>query len=511
MLCRNFQTCAALIAALLLLPGLATAQPQPPSWPTKQWPGSTPEEQGMDSNALAALVDFGAANAMDSLVVTRHGHIVAEAYYAPFKPGMRHRLNSATKGVLAALTGIAISQGKLSDTDRPMVEFFPERNISKLDQGKKSITLQHLLDMQSGLDWIEPLSDVVPESVNAMRRSADWLQFVLDRPMAKGPGAGFNYNSGNSHLLGAILTRQTGVPLKDFASEHLFQPLGILDVRWQRDPQGIYTGGFGLYLQSRDMAKLGYLYLRGGEWDGAQILPRNWVGKVFAARLPMTISATADWRYGDQWWTLPERDAYMAVGYNRQIILVMPRTGVVAALTGRRNYPFEAMLGLVARAVKADVPLAANPQGVALLERRSREVALEQAVTFPSPALAQQISGKTWRVAPNPFGVTAFTLHLGASASYQIERYLERGSRLTRTESYPLGQDGLFSAGDTVDGSAVVSRLRWTGPNTLTVVARRPGEAETDSYELQFFGNRVAIRHTNSFGATANLAGEAGE
>jgi CubicO group peptidase (beta-lactamase class C family) len=497
----------AFIAATLLCLPLA-AQTQAGPWPTQQWATATPEEQGMDSGALASLVDFGAANEMDSLVVTRHGRIVAEAYYAPFKPGMRHKLNSATKGVVATLTGIAIQQGKLAGTDRPVLEFFADRSIANVDDRKKAMTVQHLLDMTSGLDWKEPLTDQRPDSLFEMLRSPNWVQFVLDRPMAQAPGTAFNYSSGNSQLLSAILARQTGMAVPDFAAQQLFRPLGISGEQWRKDPQGIATGGFGLYLQTRDMAKIGYLYLRGGEWEGKQIVPRSWVDRVYQAKVPMMLSATTDLRYGDQWWILPARKAYMAVGYHRQIILVLPQTGVVVALTGRKNYPIDQMLDLVDQAVKSEMPLAANPAAATLLAQRVEAVAREKLLAAAAPALAQSISGKTYRLAPNNLGVREFTLRLGASPSYEIVSFVARGSSDTKKVSLPLGLNGQFAPADASDGAAVVSNASWTGPDTLTVVVRQPEEAETVRYVLKFTGKQVAVTHINAFGFQQNLTGE---
>ncbi|MCJ0763473.1 serine hydrolase domain-containing protein [Variovorax terrae] len=508
---QRFTCCllAGLLGGLPCLPAGAQAQPAGP-WPTQQWESSAPEEQGMDSRALAALVDFGAANEMDSLVVTRHGKLVAEAYYAPFRAGLRHRINSATKGVVAALTGIAIEQGRLKGTDQPVMELFADRAIANLDERKKAMTVQHLLDMTSGLDWTEPLSDAPPRSLIELERSANWVQYVLDRPMAQAPGTGFNYNSGGPHLLTAILARQTGMDVQDFAARHLFKPLGISDIRWRHDPQGIATGGLGLYLQTRDMAKLGYLYLRGGEWEGAQVVPRRWVERVYQARVPMNLSAAADWRYGDLWWTFPLRKAYMAVGYNRQIILVMPQLGLVAAMTGRKNYPFGALFDLMAQAAKSDQPLPPNPEAAALLARRIADVADEKpSAAAAAPALAERISGKTYRLAPNELGIKELTLHLSGQPSYDIVSYAARGSSETKTTTRPLGMDGRFSRLDPAAGDLVVSKASWTGPDTLSVTERWLEEAGTGNYVLQFTGSKVAIRYTDGLGRGGSLTGEA--
>jgi len=190
---------AILLATLALLSApLASAQQTTQPWPTRGWATSSPEEQGLSSERLARLVEFGARNDMDSVLVTRHGRIVLEATYAPFRAGLRHHIYSATKSVTSTLVGVALGEGLLDGTDRRVVDLFAGRTIANLDDAKKAITVQHLLDMTSGLAWQEGLSGA-SESYIAMVRSPDWQQFILDHPMAAAPGTRFFYSSGNSH------------------------------------------------------------------------------------------------------------------------------------------------------------------------------------------------------------------------------------------------------------------------------------------------------------------------
>jgi hypothetical protein len=231
---------------------------------------------------------------------------------------------------------------------------------------------------------------------------------------------------------------------------------------------------------------------------------------VYEAKVPMIFPPTTSTslRYGDQWWTHPERKVYMAVGYNRQIILVMPQEGVVAAMTGRKHYSFTQMLELMAQTVKSGSALAPNPEGAALLAQRVRDVASEKPVVAAAPALAQSISGKTYRLPPNNLGVTELTLHLTASPSYDIVRYVARGSSETRKVSQPLGLNGQFLPADSTNGAVFVSKASWTGPDTLTLVTRQPQEADTLRYVLKFTGNKVAINYINAYGVRQNLTGE---
>jgi CubicO group peptidase (beta-lactamase class C family) len=241
-------------------------------WPTAQWQTSTPEEQGMDSAALANLIDFGTTRSLDSLLLVRHGRIVLDAYYAPYAADIPHQINSVTKAVVGTLAAIAHSDGLLDSFDHPVLDFFPDRIFATADDGKNAITIQHLLDMTSGIDWKEPVNGR-PNSMFEMTGQPNWVKFVLDRPMAHAPGEVFNYNSGSTHLLSAILTRLTGRSAADYAQAKLFGPLGISVSNWRQDPQGLSSGGFGLALLPRDMAKIGYLYLRGGRWEDKTLLP----------------------------------------------------------------------------------------------------------------------------------------------------------------------------------------------------------------------------------------------
>src|SRR5258708_26426241 len=301
-----------------------------PIWPTKEWQTCTPEEQGMDSKERANLVDLGAKHSFDSLLVVRHGTIVAEAYYAPYAAGILHAVHSVTKAVISTLVAIVSEEGLLDSPSHRVLDLLDRRGIANLDGRKESITLQNLLDMTSGLAWIQPPYGGSP-SVTEMLHSPDWVKFILDAPMSNAPGAAFNYSDGDAQLLSAIITRLTGMSAMEYAKAKLFGPLGIREMFWAHDPQGISMAGYGLYLQPRDMAKIGYLYLRNGVWEGKQLLPATWVERIAHA----TAEPIGDFGHANLFWILPDKHVYMAAGAYRQVIMVFPDLAGLTWMTAR--------------------------------------------------------------------------------------------------------------------------------------------------------------------------------
>ena len=236
----------------------------------------------------------------------------------------RHELYSCTKSFVSTLAGIAIDQGALAGTGRRVLDFFPRETFKNQDERKEAMTVEHLLTMTTGLDWQEG-----DPAYRALYMSGDWTRYMLDLPMRDEPGQRFNYCSGCSHLLGAVVQSAAGTKLQDYARRNLFQPLGITDWRWEVDSQGTAIGGWGLQLTPRDMAKLGFLYLHQGAWDGKQVVSRAWVEE--ATRQHTTTDSPLG--YGYQWWTYPQWDAYTALGLYGQTIFVVPRLDLVVVTT----------------------------------------------------------------------------------------------------------------------------------------------------------------------------------
>ena len=303
----------------------AVTMPVSAYWPIDSWQESDPAEQGMDAVLLKkmfAKIDKQGRN-IDSIVVVRNGYIVTEKYYSPYEQDTLHEVYSITKSVVSALIGIAIHQGYINGVDDLVLDYFPERTFQNDNPLKRSITLEHLLTMSSGLEW----------DIDEMVASRDWVQYVLDQPMYFEPGTAFHYNSGNTHVLSAILQKTSSLSAYEFAQQHLFEPLGINDISWQEDILGISKGGWGMKMRPRDMAKLGYLYLNQGMWDGMQIIPTEWI-TASTKRYIQVPEPLEPWDLymGYSWW-LHEDGLYAAHGMKGQFIYVIPELDLVVVIT----------------------------------------------------------------------------------------------------------------------------------------------------------------------------------
>ena len=331
----------------------ATAQPAsaaPSYWPTAGWRTSSPAEQGMDAAKLGAMLEAVKSQNLNlhSLLVIRNGHIVSENYFGANGPNTRHELFSCTKSFIATLMGIAIDKGYVGGVGQMAAELLDGRTFQNESAAKSAMTLEHLLTMTTGLDWTEG-----DPTYRAMYGSRDWVRYVMDLPMRDQPGDDFNYCSGCSHVLSAIIQAKTRMNTRDFAEKELFRPLGITDVRWDADSQGIPIGGWGLQITPRDMAKLGYLYLRDGVWEGRQIVSSAWV----KAATEKHTSTDGPLGYGYQWWTYPHWGAYAALGRYGQMIFVVPDLDLIVVTTAAAD-GHDAIFGLIDQYI---VPAAQKP------------------------------------------------------------------------------------------------------------------------------------------------------
>lgn len=264
-----------------------------------------------------------------SSVIVRNGYIVDEYYKDGYDENSVFVLNSASKSVTSALIGIAVDMGLIESVDVPISTYFPQ----VLENGGywAEITIRHLLTHTSGID----MSDTA--DWYDWRSSANWVQYILDRSVTSRPGTVFNYSTGNTHLLSAILQQASGMTLEEFGKRYLFDPMEMNSASVSADAQGISDGGNGVSMNIYDMAKFGMLYLNGGEWQGSQLVSQDWVTQSTTVQFERD-SGSAD--YGYQWWvrTFGDHDypAYFAQGHAGQYIFVVPDLQLVIAMTS--NY-----------------------------------------------------------------------------------------------------------------------------------------------------------------------------
>lgn len=265
-----------------------------------------------------------------SLVVSHHGTIVLERYYNGARAASAANIKSASKSVISALVGIAVSRGLIKSVDQKIVDYFPEL-ASDPEPSKREITIDDLLTMRSGLE------STSGRNYGAWVQSPNWVRFVLRRPLIDEPGTRIEYSTGTSHLLSAIITKATKMSTWQFAQEQLARPLGFSLARWTQDPQGIYFGGNEMSMTPRQMTEFGELYLNGGKVGDRQVIAKSWIDRT---RVPRGRSRWgSDREYGMGFWIreLAGHDSYYAWGYGGQFIFIVPDKDLVIVTTSQSD------------------------------------------------------------------------------------------------------------------------------------------------------------------------------
>lgn len=468
-------------------------------WPTTVWLESTPEAQGVSSGALADAVAFAHAHlALHGLLIVRHGRIVLDAAFYPYRAGDRHDMASVTKSITSLLIGAAERRHQLERTDR-LGAILPEASDGG-DPRRAAITLESLLAMESGLDC--GFRNGQPE-LEAMTRSADWVRAGVAIPMRSRPGTEMGYCSVNYHLLSAVLSRVTGSSEAAFARQVLFGPLGITDVYWPADPQGRNHGWGDLQLRPRDAAKIGFLMLHGGRWDGGDIVSSEWVAWSTA---PHAAFGTTD-VYAHGWWTHrpSPKGFFEAVGRGGQRISVWPAKDVVIVETGGGFEPGD-LTSFLLRALASDSPLPTDPAAEARLRANVAGAAAGPSAqpVPPVPAIANTISGRTYVVEPNSAGLGSIGLQF-APGSEATATVGIAGRRLR----LPVGLDGVYRlSADTIETVHPAAKGAWTSADEFTLDLDLVGKINRYAIRLRF-GDAGRTVHVHLEEATGTSSADA--
>jgi CubicO group peptidase (beta-lactamase class C family) len=361
---------------LLLLPVMAvSAGAAQAPWPTSGWPVSTPELRGLPAGSFTSLtrrIRAGEFGYVDRMVVIYDGWLIVNERFAhdyraisrdkrspigcgegacsepddshqynylhpewhPFYQGRSiHTLQSVTKSVTSALIGVAIQRGEISGVRAGLISFLDGYDLSHADPRLRRVTLADLLTMRSGIEWHEtdrPLDET--NTAVQLERSPDWIRFTLEQPMEADPGRKWVANSGASQLLSQVIRQATGRHADEYADAHLFRPLGIRDWYWKKTPTGHPDTQGGLYLDAEQLAKIGWLYVNDGVWDGQRILPEGWVRE--SVRKHVENAGARGVGYGYQWWRVDWRNTeiWASFGYGGQMMLIVPAHRILAVI-----------------------------------------------------------------------------------------------------------------------------------------------------------------------------------
>ena len=373
-------------------------------------PRGLPEEQGVDSRGVLALLEGVAAAklSLHSLMLVRHGRVIAQGWWAPYAPHLRHTMYSLSKSFCATAVGIAAAEKRLSLDDK-VVSFFPNDLPEMVGARLADLRVRHLLMMGTG----HPGDSLFGPGFTVAAKN--WVKSVLSRPLEHAPGTHFAYNNGATFLCSAIVQQATGQTLLDFLNPRLFAPLGIAGADWEQNPQGMNHGAFGLRVRTEDIAKLGQLYLSGGSWEQAPVLTTDWVREAPGKQIenaPANDPArreTSDWAqgYGYQFWRC-RHGAFRGDGAFGQYCVVLPDQQTVLAMTSETN-DLQGVLNAVWKHLLpalAPQPLPANPQASGQLRERLSALSLPVPQGKPASPRGPHIDRRVYAVADNALGIT---------------------------------------------------------------------------------------------------------
>ena len=298
----------------------------------KAFPRATPESQGVSSQRIADFLNAMRDDAtldMHGVIVIKNGKVITEATFGAYDQSYWHITHSECKSITGLAVGMLIGEGKMSLDDR-IVDVFAGR-VSKINQlTHRNMTIRHLLTMTSGVTFNEAGS--VTEK--------DWVKCFLESAVLKEPGSTFNYNSMNTYMLGAAIRQVTGQGLVDYLKPRLFEPLGITNFFWETCPMGTEKGGWGLYILPEDIAKIGWMVMEGGRFEGRQIVPEEWIAAQTAkqAEPPKNLG---NYDYGYQTWVGRNEKSFLFNGMFGQNVLGFPESGYLLVSNAGNNELFQ--------------------------------------------------------------------------------------------------------------------------------------------------------------------------
>ena len=455
----------ALLSVLSVLSCNTTESDTVSTWPTQYWPQSSPEAQGMDSGRLASMIEYiNSENwGIDSLTIMRNGFNILETYKYPTNKDTLHIIHSCTKSVVSTLLGVAIEKGLLADTGVELYDIFPEFRPDAESDSEENLTLEHLLTMTTGLKS-EDSYLYGWKGLNRVRRSDNWVEHILSLEREVLPGLRFDYSNLSSFLLSAVLQKICGEKTEEFADRNLFFPLGITDYLWPENPEGINIGWGELRLKLFDLAKIGYLVLNDGDWNGREIVSKEWLNRATDRHVK---ADTLQPHYGYQWWIASD-DTVMALGYAGQYLIISKLHNLVVAINSTLSdehfrIPEKVFREYIIPAIQSNEPLQENRRALnRLREAVSVWEALPEAVPRRKSSLENEITDIMFNLEENPYGMAAIQFRFYDNAAFVSEIYQDE------VQDYKMGMDGSY-AFTRVDEQDIGVVAHWVNNDTLKV------------------------------------------
>ena len=471
-------------------------------------PRSTPEAEGVRSQGI---LDFLGAiensqHEFHGLVIIRHGKVIAEGWWSPYRADLKHTLYSTSKSFTSTAVGFAVGEKKLSVKDK-VVSFFPELAPATISENLAKMTVQDMLMMSAGQD---------PDPTGKITPTDNWEKEFLATPVVNAPGSKFLYNSMATYMCSSIVTKVTGQKGADYLKPRLFDPLGITDYDWETSPTGNSSGGWGLRVRTEDLAKFGLLYLQKGKWNGKQILAKEWVEEATAEHIlqspdaPKEARENSDWMqgYGYQFWRC-RNGYYRGDGAFGQYIIVMQDKDAVIAI----NSETEDMQGILNLVWEHLLPamgegkLAANDTTTALQSTL-------KALSLPVPAkgvvspLQSAISGKRYLVEVDGKKRTGSLKFEGDRCMATFED--DKGSYTIPfgagawvfSETMRLGPNLVGKAKNHMVGlppRKVAAAYGWKDDKTLELTLRYIESPHTEKILVAFDGDQITLTWTKLF------------
>ena len=462
-------------------------------------PRSAPEEQGVSSSAIRSFVEKAdqSIDSLHSVMLVRHGKVVAEGWWAPYDAETKHQLFSLSKSFTSTAVGLAVDEGKLSIND-PVLKFFPEDAPEDPSDNLKAMQVSDLLRMSTGHQE-EP------------KRPDDqvWTKAFLSQPVPFKPGTHFLYNTSGSYMLSAIVQKATGETTLDYLRPRLFEPLGIDDPEWGESPQGVSLGGYGLNLRTEDIAKFGHLYLRKGMWNGERVLPEAWVEAATSLQTSNGSNPESDWDqgYGYQFWRA-RHGAYRGDGAFGQYCVVMPEQDAVVAITAGVG-DMQAVLNLIWDELLPGFKpstLPADSAAQAKLAQALKGLMIRCPEGSEAPGAGLDPIGKTYRFAENPRKLESVALEKGEADATTLVIRSERGEQRIECGrgSWTKGRVGF--AGLPPQPAAVAGA--WTADDVFTAKIAFVETPFIVTLRLKFQGDQVTLASETNIGFGPTRQGE---